>query len=157
MNFIGLDVHSATFTMAHVNGRVKLGQVYHRPTSAKALIDVVGQIPGPKELVVEECHLAQWVKHSLERFVDKLIICDPQRNKWISQDDFANDQTSAIKLAKLLKGGYIKEIRHGDDANAELRSIFLHYYDLNHQIVRFKNKLKASFLFFGLTIAAIVY
>jgi hypothetical protein len=145
MNFIGADMHSLNFTVAYLNTRGKLARVWQRPTSARHLIEALSEIPGPKTLVVEESHLAQWVKHSVEAYVDKLIICDPRRNRWIAGDDFADDKSSAIKLATLACGGYIKEIRHADDDGAALRSTFLHYYDLNKQGVRFKNKLKGKF------------
>jgi transposase len=145
MQNLGLDVHSANFTLAHLNGRGKLCRIYQRATAAEELIEVVGEVPGPKRLVVEESHLAQWVKHVLEAYVDDLIICDPKRNRWISQDEYADDKSSARKLAVLLHGGFIKPIRHPDDVGAELRSLFLHYYNLNRQSTRFKNMLKATF------------
>jgi transposase len=116
-----------------------------RETSAKNLIEAVEAVTGPKTLVVEESHLAQWVKRTTEPYVDKVLICDPQRNAWIAKDDFNDDASSAHKLAVLHQGGFLKEIRHPDDEGATLRGLFLHYYDLNQQLTRFKNKLKATF------------
>ena len=145
MSIIGLDAHSASFTVAILNDAGKLRQCLTRATSQKALIDVVAAAPGPRLVVVEESPIAQWVKMSLEPYVDKLLICDPRQNRWIAKDDFCDDRTSAIKLAQLAWGGYVKEIYHPDDAGAELRGLFLHYFDLNCQLCRFKNKLKATF------------
>ena len=145
MQNLGLDVHSANFTLAHVNTKGKLCRMYERNTSGESLIEVVEGIRGPKRLVVEESHLAQWVEHILEAFVDELIVCDPKRNRWIAEDDYADDKTSARKLAILLHGGFIKAVRHPDDVGAELRSLFLHYYCLTRQSIRFKNMLKATF------------
>jgi hypothetical protein len=145
MNFIGLDAHSASFTVAVVNGKGKLCWNISRATSEKNLIEVVAKVEGPRHVVVEESHMAQWVKMTLEPYVDKLVVCDPRHNRWIAEEDFCDDRTSAIKLAQLLRGGYIKEIYHPDDTGAALRSLFLNYYDLNHQISRFKCKLKATF------------
>jgi transposase len=145
MHILGLDAHSATFSMAILNSKGKVCQEVKRDTSAENLIEVVRAAPGPKVLVVEESHMAQWVKRTVERYVDKLVVCDPKRNKWISHDEFNDDASSAEKLAKLYHGNYTKEIRHPDDEGAKLRGLFLHYYDLNHQLTRFKNKLKAVF------------
>jgi len=103
------------------------------------------EVRGQKTLVLEESHMAQWVKGVLEPYVDKLVICDPVRNSWIAKDDFNNDKTSAIKLARLQLDGYIKPIHHPDIEGAQLRRLFVHYYDLNQQLTRFKNKLKAVF------------
>jgi len=61
--------------------------------SAQNLINAVATVPGPKTLVVEESHLAQWVNRTLEPYVDKLVICDPQRNAWIAKDEFDDQQS----------------------------------------------------------------
>lgn len=145
MNFIGADVHSLNFTMSFLNQDGKLVRLWDRHTSERNLIEVVQKIPGPKTLVVEESHVAQWVKHCLEAYVDHLIICDPRRNRLIAEEDFADDKSSAIQLAILARGGYIKEIRHSNDEGAALRGLFLHYFDLNKQGVRFKNKVKGTY------------
>lgn len=145
MNRIGLDAHSATFTMAVMNEAGKVTRCLSRPTSAENLIELVSAVPGPKELIVEESAVAQWVKETLEPYVDALIVCDPRQNRWIAKAEFNDDRTSAIKLADLRRGGYIKEIRHLDGDQIPLRQSFLHYADLNKQITRFKSKLKATF------------
>jgi len=145
VNTIGLDAHSASFTLGTLDGRGKLRGCVSRATSAQNLIELVSQVPGPKQLVVEESHLAQWIKTTLEPYVDRLIVCDPRQNRWLAEEDFVDDRRSAIKLAELCRGGYLKEIYHPDEAGAQWRSLFLHYYDLNHQLTRFKNKLKAVY------------
>jgi transposase len=153
MNRIGLDAHSASFTMAVVNEAGKVTKCLSRPTSAENLIELVGAVSGPKELVVEESTVTQWVKDTVEPYVDRLVVCDPRHNRWIAKDDFADDRTSAIKLAQLLRGGYIKEIAHPDGEGAQLRRAFLHYGDLNEQLVRFKNKLKATYRQAGIAVS----
>lgn len=145
MRTIAVDAHSANCTFAIFSARGELAKCIERPTSAKQMIEVIQSVSGSKRLIVEESHMAEWVKRTAEPYVDKLIVCDPQRNHWIARDDFNNDTNSAIKLGKLLMGGFIKEIRHPDSEGAEFRSLFLHYYDLNTQLTRFKNKLKAVF------------
>ena len=82
MQTLGLDVHSMNLVIAHVNGRGKLCRQYERATTAKNLIEVVGHVSGPERLVVEECHLAQWVKHALEPYVHELIVCDPKQQAY---------------------------------------------------------------------------
>jgi transposase len=80
-------------------------------------------------------------------------VCDPKHNRWIAKDDFADDRTSAIKLAQLLRGGLIKEVAHPDSDGAQLRRAFLHYSDLNEQVVRFKNKLKSTYRQAGIAVS----
>ena len=62
MNTIGLDAHSATFTVAILNRQGKLSLCLRRPTSEEQLIEIVSTVKGPKQLVVEESHMAQWIK-----------------------------------------------------------------------------------------------
>ena len=145
MKYLGLDAHSSTCTLACLSNRGKRLGYEKFSTSAKNLISAVTAIKGKKILAVEESHLAAWVKATVSPYVDKLVVCDPKHNKWISHDDHADDKVDATKLADLLRGGYLKEIYHPDEKGECLRSLFLHYYDLNHQIVRFKCKLKAEF------------
>ena len=153
MNRIGLDAHSASFMMAVVSEAGKVTRCLSRPTSAENLIELVRAVPGPKELVVEESGVAQWVKDTLEPYVDRLVVCDPRHNRWIAKEDFNDDRTSAIKLAQLLRGGYIKEVRHLDGCGAQLRGAFGHYGDLNEQVCRFKNKLKATYRQVGIAVS----
>jgi transposase len=131
--------------MAILNARGKLMQCLNRDTSEESLIEEASKVTGKKHMVVEECHLAQWVHATLKPYVDELTVCDPKHNRWIAQDDFADDRTSAIKLAQLAQMGQLKPVYHPDDGMAQLRGLFLHYYDLTRQLTRFKNKLKACF------------
>jgi hypothetical protein len=145
MTIIGLDAHSATFTMAFLTDQGNLSKVLNRDTSAENLINLVKGVKGPTTLVVEESHIAQWIKDMLTPFVDTLIVCDPKENRWIARDEFIDDRKSAIKLAELYLSGYLKEIPHPDGRDAILRSLFLHYYDITKQGIRFKNKLKGYY------------
>jgi len=146
MNIIGMDIHSRTFTTAvidRVEGTYLGGR--RRETSEENLIAEVSQVRGEKWLVVEECHLAQWVKLTLEEHVDRLTICDPRKNRDLAEADFMDDERSARKLAELARLGALKEVYHPDEGLGEIRSLFLHYRDLDRDLTRFKNKLKATY------------
>ena len=117
MNDIAFDAHSATFTVAVLNEKSKVIRCRRRRTSEHNLIKEVSSVVGPRRVVVEESPLAQWIKTALEPYVDELIICDPRKNRWIAEDEFNDDRSSAIKPAELTRGGYIKAIAHpGHDA-----------------------------------------
>jgi len=150
MKNIGLDAHSTTFTTAVQTAGGKLATVTQRETTEENLIEVVHSVRGPKRLIVEESHLAQWIKVALEPYVDELIVCDPKHNRWISKDDFADDRSSAIKLAELARLGGLKPVYHPDEDMGALRSLFLHYRDLTEEQTRCKNKLKATFRRIGI-------
>lgn len=106
----------------------------------------VGSIVGDKELMLEESHMAQWAKCILDPCADRLIVCDPVRNRYIAAEDFSNDLTSATKLAELFWMGKYKEVYHPDDGLLiELRRVFYHYRHLDSQLTQCKNRLKATF------------
>lgn len=144
--FIGLDIHSATFTMVVLNEKGQLERQCRKPTTEKQLMHEVGSIVGDKELMLEESHMAQWAKCTLDPCVDRLVVCDPVRNRYIAAEDFSNDLTSATKLAELLWMGKFKEVYHPNDGLLiELRRLFCHYRHLDRQLTRCKNRLKATF------------
>lgn len=145
MTIVGLDMHQASFTLAVLTPQGKVACVRSDKTSARTLIQRMDEIVGPKTVVVEESHLAQWVKRTLERRVDHVLICDPRHNGLIAKANFADDRTSAEKLARLCYGKYLKEVWHPGDEGAALRALFLQYHDQARQLTRFKNKLKAVF------------
>ena len=150
MKIIALDVHSATFTVAVQNEQGKLMHCLSRDTSEESLIEEVCKVSGQKWVVVEECHLAQWVQDILKPYATKLTVCDPKHNRWIAEDDFTDDRRSAMKLAELGRLGSLREVYHPEGAMVELRSHFLRYHDFGRQVVRFKNKLKGVYRQVGL-------
>ena len=150
MNSIGIDAHSARFFLCAVNDRGNLIKSLDREMSPENLIEAVGSVPGPRQVTVEESHLAQFVKSVLEVHADRLIVCDPRHNRWIAEADFCDDRTAARKLALLLHRDELKEVVHPDNVQAELRSTFMHYHDLNAAIVRCKNKVKGVFRSVGI-------
>jgi hypothetical protein len=145
MYCIPIDLHSATFTYAIYNPRKGLMKHSQLKTTEENLIEVVCSAPGPRVVVIEETTLTQWAYGVLVPYADKVVVSDPKANRSISGDIHMDDLRSAIKLGKLYLDGNIKEISHSMGKMAELRAVVLHYDDLNRQIVRFKNKLKAVF------------
>lgn len=143
--YLGLDAHSASFTLAGLTEEGKIIRCQSMPTSAHNLIESVTAYKGTRSLVVEECHLADWVKRTLEPYCDAFVICDPKHNRWIWKANYADDKVDAVKLAKLLRGGFIRAIHHGESESSNRRALFLHYYDLTHEKTRIKLKLKSEF------------
>ncbi|MEW6621199.1 MAG: transposase [bacterium] len=115
-------------------------------TSEMNLINTVQSVSGTKTLVVEESPLAHWIRRILKPYVNKLIVAEPRQNTWISKAEDKNDPNDTIRLAKLLRGGFIKEVYHTDnDDQQDFKELIGHYHDTSKQITRFKNKIKARF------------
>jgi len=80
----------------------------------------------------------------LKDCVEKLVICDPYRNKLLSEGA-KTDKIDAEKLVKLLKADLLKEVFHSGDKLIKLRKIVSGYEDTIKAGVRFKNQRSALF------------
>ena len=145
-SFLALDAHPGDSQFAVLSPKGQIISCKNYPTTAHALIEAVCAVHGSKILVVEESQIADWINRTLTPFVDKLIVADPKENTWIAKSKHIDDKVAACRLAKLLWGGYIKPVHHGDFQRQQFKELVLHYHDLTSQITRFKNKLKAEFI-----------
>lgn len=144
--YLGLDAHSTASQLAVISQEGEVIHCKNYRTGAPDLIAGVSAVPGRKTLVVEESQMADWVKRTLSPYVDELIIADPKVNSWIAKSQHMDDKIASTRLAKLLQGGYIKPVYHGDSRRQQFKELVLHYHDLTRQIVRFKNKTKGEFI-----------
>lgn len=115
MKYLALNAHSDFCTLGVLSENDKVLACIDIETSEVSLITAVQNISGPKTLVVEESPLAYWIRRTLKPYVNKLIVSEPRENAWISKAEDKNDSNDTIRLAKLLKGGFIKEVYHTDD------------------------------------------
>jgi transposase len=150
--YIGADVHSNSTELA-IEKRNKIVARYSVPTTIPAISNVLDSLQGKKHLTFEEGPMAGWLYRNLNQKVDKLIVCDPRRNKLISSDGDSDDKIDAGKLALLLRGGYLRAVYHSDnDQRAELKHWVNLYHDRVRDAVRNINKIRARCRMFGLTI-----
>jgi transposase len=77
-------------------------------------------------------------------YVDKVLICDPYRNRLLS-DGPKNDPIDAKKLCLLLKNGLLREVYHTHNSLFELRKYVSAYEDIIQAGVRLKNQRSALF------------
>lgn len=150
--YIGLDIHAnkSVFGVIDMNGR----QVGHQKlaTEAKHLIGWLKQLPARRKyLAMEEGPLTQWIHWQLLDHVDKLIVCDPKQNYWISRPRQKTDAVDAIKLARLLRMGELKAVWHPSKKNS--RALFAaaarHYTLMRSHQTRLKQQLKAFYRRWG--------
>lgn len=100
------------------------------------------RLQGKKVLVVEESTTSQWLYTELRDYVDRIIICDPRRNRLLSEGP-KTDKIDARKLVKLLRAGLIKEVYHSAERFLYLRKLVSGYEDMVKAMVRLKNQRKA--------------
>lgn len=149
---IGLDTHCQFTEMAVITaGR---GQLYRRarcPTTIPDLRELLATVPHPREVVLEEGPLGDWLWRNLAAQVDKITLCDPRRNRLIAKDSDKDDRLDAEKLAQLYRGGYIKAVHHPEsfDRMVFKRHVTL-YHDRVRQRVRHANLIMAVLRQYGL-------
>jgi transposase len=108
-------------------------------------------------MALEEGPMAGWLYRNLHRKVDKLVVADPRRNKLIASDGDKDDKIDAVKLASLLRGGYLRSVYHSDsDQRAELKHWVSLYHDRSKDAVRNINKIRARCRMHGVRIARMV-
>ena len=83
--YIGADVHASTTELAFERNQ----QIVKRlrvPTTIPALREAVASVGGTRALVIEEGPMADWLWRNLREDVDQMVVCDPRRNRLISED-----------------------------------------------------------------------
>jgi len=152
INYIGADVHPYN-TELSVEIRKKIVQRYSVPTTIIAISEVLKSLPGKKYLTFEEGPMAGWLYRNLKGYVDKIVVCDPKRNKYVYADGDVDDTIAADKLAELLRGGYLRPIYHSDDeARIELKQWVGLYHDRVHAAVAQIHKIRARCVMHGIRI-----
>lgn len=119
-SYLALNAHPGDSQFAVLSPKGQIISCRNYPTTALALIETVCAVRGSKIVVVEESQIADWINRTLTPFVDKLIVADPKENAWIAKSKHIDDKVAACRLAKLLWGGYIKPVHHGDFQRQQL-------------------------------------
>lgn len=144
-HYIAIDWSQKNMAIARISNKspdkVKITM---SPTSLSGLKEQLKTIKGNKILTIEECTPAHWLYVELHDCVEKIIICDPYKNRLLG-DGAKNDPIDAKKLCLLLKGGLLKEVFHTTEDIYKLRKMVSSYEDIINQSVRLKNQ-RAGFL-----------
>ena len=144
-HYIALDWSKENFALAVMRSNSKEPKVIECPPDLKLLKEKLKKIPGKKILTIEETTSTHWLYVELKEKVNRIIICDPYRNKLLS-DGPKNDKVDAKNLCLLLRNGSLKEVFHTSDKSYEIRKLVSCYDDFVKASVRIKNQRSAMFL-----------
>lgn len=147
-HYIGLDWSKENFALAVMRGHSSTITVQEYPSNLKTLKQCLREIEGRKILTIEETTTSHWLYVELKDFVDKILICDPFKNKLLL-DGPKNDKRDAKDLCTLLRTGSLKEVFHTDDKLYQLRKLVSMYNDFVDAGVRLKNQRSSIFLSVG--------
>jgi len=138
-HFLALDWSKKVMAIAHMTKRRKEPEVFERTSDLKELKRYLASLKGRKILALEETTTAQWLYLELVDHLDRILICDPYRNRLLS-DGPKTDKIDAGKLCRLLRAGLLKEVFHSANDLYELRRLVSAYEDLIKAGVRAQNQ-----------------
>ena len=84
-HYVALDWSQQTMAIAHMGRRQSEPVLFERRSSLRALKEYLGTLKGRTILVVEETTTAQWLYLELRGSVERMVICDPYRNRLLSE------------------------------------------------------------------------
>jgi hypothetical protein len=138
-HYIATDWAQKNMAIARMTKESNKIKVIDVPTSINEMKIYLGNLKGTKILVVEETTTSQWIYTELKDCVEKIVVCDPYRNRLLSEGA-KTDKIDASKLVHLLKTGLMKEVYHSTDKFINLRRMVSGYEDLVRAGVRLKNQ-----------------
>ena len=148
-HYIALDWAKNNMALARMTKKSNKIKVTESPSDLSDIKEYLKSLKGEKIFTVEETSSSQWLYSELKPFVKKLIVCDPYRNRLLS-DGAKNDKIDAMKLVYLLKADMLKEIYHSGEDFIYLRKLVSGYEDVVKSGVRLKNQRSALFRSEGL-------
>jgi transposase len=149
--YCAVDLHHShtVFEAQTANGAVILRRDV--ATGCQAFIELARLVPGPKGLVIEEGPMADWAMRVFQPHMTEVIVCDPRRNRLISQDGDKTDHIDPGKLIELYRLKALRPVHHPTrQSMMDLRGWVWTYHDQVRLVTAAKNKLKAAFRAAGL-------
>ena len=154
--YIGADVHKQTTTLA-VRHKKEIIKVVTFKTKIDVICEFLDSYKGRKIMTFEESSLSSWLYCHLHNKVKTLIVCDPRRNKLISDDGDKADPVDACDLAELLENNSVRQIHHSlDQKHINLKQWLMLYHDRVQNKVRQHHKITSQALKHGIQIPAVV-
>ena len=138
-HYIAIDWAEKNMAIARMTKKSNKISAIDVPADLSNLKAYLKNLKGTKVLMIEETTTSQWLYVELQDFVDRIIVCDPHRNKLLSEGA-KNDKIDATKLVTLLKAGLIKEVYHSNNKFIYFRRLVSGYDDLVKAGVRLKNQ-----------------
>jgi transposase len=141
-HFVAVDWSLRVMAIAHMSRGSKQPTVFERPSDVRELKEYLDAMRGRKVVGIEETTTAQWLYLELVDHVDQIIVCDPYRNRLLTEGP-KTDKIDAAKLCLLLRAGLLKAVFHSVSDLYELRHLISAYDDLVKAGVRAQNQQSA--------------
>ena len=143
-HYIALDWSKKNMAIARMSVKDYEPKIIDVPTDIKELKRYLKALSGKKILTIEETTSSHWLYVELYDYVERILICDPYRNRLLIEGP-KTDKIDAGKLCKLLKNGLMKEVYHSTNELYELRKLVSYYDDEVKAGVRLLNQKSALY------------
>lgn len=143
-HYLALDFSTKNMAIARLTNKMNTPVIIDVPSDLKNMKDYFKKLKGQKILTIEETTTSQWLFVELVDYLDQIVICDPYRNRLLS-DGPKTDKIDAGNLCVLLKNGLLKEVYHTTDSLYDLRMLVSAYDDQVRAGVRLLNQKSAIY------------
>ncbi len=106
-HYVAIDWSIKNMAIARMTKKSNKITAIDVPSDIEDLQAYLKNLRGTKILTIEETTTSQWLYTELKEYVDRLLICDPTRNKLLNEGP-KTDKIDATKLVQLLKAGLMK-------------------------------------------------
>ena len=144
IKYIGMDVHSATISIAVLNDAGKLSMEATIETQAAAVLGFIRGLEGSLQVTFEEGIHAAWLYDLLLPHVAQVLVCDP-RQLPRHKGERKSDKIDARQLAQWLRLGALKPVYHRPGGLRTLGELARSYLVLVEDTTRVMNRLKAIY------------
>jgi transposase len=138
-HYIAVDWSVKNMAIARMTQKSNKITIIDVPSDIKELQLYLSNLKGNKIIAIEETTTSQWLYTELRSYVNKIIICNPHRNRLLSEGP-KTDKIDSSKLVQLLKANLLKEVYHSGNKFLYLRRVVSGYEDLIKSGVRLKNQ-----------------
>lgn len=152
-HYIALDWAEKNMAIARMTAKSDRVTAIDGPACVRELRVYLTNLKGTKLLTFEETNTAQWLYTELKDYVNAILVCDPYRNRLLSEGP-KTDKIDASKLVQLLRANLLKPVFHSGEVFIELRKLISGYQDVIKSGVRLKNQRDALFRSKGVTAKA---
>ena len=149
--YLAMDVHARHCTLGEMSTDGTFRGNREFITSEKNIINALKNIKAHKKyLAIEEGSLTFWTAQVANPYVTQVVTCDPVENALIYKSPQKADKVDTRKLCRLLRLGELKYVyQPQNDQRAIFKASARHYIDLRNQLTALKQKIKATFRYWG--------
>jgi hypothetical protein len=149
VEYIGMDVHKDTISIAVLNSSGKLVMECIIETKASTILQFIQGLSGSLHVTFEEGTWAAWLYDLLKPHVTELVVCNPRRNALLKEGS-KSDRIDARKLSELLRSNLLRPVYHGEHGVRTLKELARSYLTISKDLGRVMSRLKAIYRSWGI-------